>query len=570
MAYQIPNIAGLAAARNNRRAQAIQDFGNKLAAMQKEKNKREAQIVKDANARNVDFLNYFEQQPKSSNQAFNSAAEEYVRKASMKQEEMYRNAFGAEGSPQARAAYNAQVMKDKRNLKSIGAWMTLGNAASVAITENQSAADQDTSLGAFTRGNDINKLGFQSDLANSKFTNFLLEDDANGNINLKGFYKDQDYQGYLSGAENATFSERNLTGDVQAHEAGQAWFTQIKQEDLLQNKLGKIWNDTNPAIGLNNLFQPEVRSKKYLSNGKWVYTEEKVYNPVKIKNDLLTTYSKRLDTQINGEGFDKTWDQLYKGGYIRNAKGEFLEEGDIAWNTVKQIKNISDEMFMKQYGDLTGDNKITQEDRDLFVDNMKDAARQGLANYFSETMSPQNNQVLKTQTTQQKKSEANKKGGYSPEEIAEFRIHEQAYLANKEASIADAELTNAASLRSAMVKQLNDNSHLERLGGVIFADYETAMGIFENTGQLDYYRNAMDKGSIYALSPTATVTEGTKKLQYVIDADKEIKASSIENAVGNQEQIQLLLNNGIDVDELSVDYFTQLDKSKEKKSLPTN
>ena len=121
-----------------------------------------------------------------------------------------------------------------------------------------------------------------------------------------------------------------------------------------------------------------------------------------------------------------------------------------------------------------------------------------------------------------------------------------------------------------MVKQLNDNSHLERLGGIIFADYEVAMGIFENTGQLDYYRNALDKGSIYALTPTATVTEGTKKLQYQLDPDREIKSSSIENAVGNQEQIQLLLNNGIDVDELSVDYFTQLDKNKEKKSLPTN
>ena len=150
MAYQIPNIAGLASARNSRRAQAVKDLGTKLALRQKEKNKREAQIVKDANARNVDFLNYFDEQPKSSNQAFNSAAEEYVRKASMKQEVMYRNAFGAEGSPQARAAYNAQVMKDKRNLQSIGEWMTLGNAASVAITENQAAADQDTSLGAFT------------------------------------------------------------------------------------------------------------------------------------------------------------------------------------------------------------------------------------------------------------------------------------------------------------------------------------------------------------------------------------------------------------------------------------
>ena len=114
MAYQIPNIAGLAAARNNRRAQAIKDMGTMLATRQKEKNKIEAAIVKDANARNVDFLNYFEEQPKSSNQAFNSSAEAYVRKASANQEVMYRNAFGAQGSPEARAAYNAQVMKDKR------------------------------------------------------------------------------------------------------------------------------------------------------------------------------------------------------------------------------------------------------------------------------------------------------------------------------------------------------------------------------------------------------------------------------------------------------------------------
>jgi hypothetical protein len=121
-----------------------------------------------------------------------------------------------------------------------------------------------------------------------------------------------------------------------------------------------------------------------------------------------------------------------------------------------------------------------------------------------------------------------------------------------------------------MVKQLNDNSHLERLGGIIFADYKTAMGIFENTKQLDYYRNALDKGSIYALTPTATVTEGTKKLQYQLSPKREIKSNDIENAVGNQGKIQLLLNNGIDVDELSVDYFTQLDKNKEKKPLPTN
>jgi hypothetical protein len=553
MAYQIPNIAGLAAARNNRRAQAVKDMGTKLAAMQKEKNKREAQIVKDANARNVDFLNYFNEQPKSSNQAFNSAAEEYVRKASMQQEAMYRNAFGAEGSPQARAAYNAQVMKDKRNLQSIGEWMTLGNAASVAITENQAAADQDTSLGAFTRGNDINKLGFQSDLANSKFTNFLLEDDANGNINLKGFYKGEDYQSYLSGAEDANFSERNLTGDVQAHQAGQAWFTQIKQEDLLQNKLGKIWNDKNPAVGLSNLFQAQTKENKYLKDGKWIYTKEKVYNPVEIKNELLSKYANRLDTQINGEGFDKTWDQLYKGGFIRNSKGEYLEEGDIAWNTVKQIKNISDEMFMKQYGDLTGDDKITQEDRDLFVSNMKDAARQGLANYFAEAMGPQSNQVVSTQTTEQVKNEKSKTGGFTTKDIAKFKIHEDAYNQNKEDAKFDAkEYKDAAGLLPALVEQLNENAHLESLSDVSFVTSAGADKMLQAVGQED----KLSDNSIYRMKKTQTVIEGIKQLQYI--PYRVAKTSDIVNAVGNEKDIQRILNHGINIDDLAIEYFEGL------------
>jgi hypothetical protein len=528
-------------------------MGTKLAAMQKEKNKREAQIVKDANARNVDFLNYFNEQPKSSNQAFNSAAEEYVRKASMQQEVMYRNAFGAEGSPQARAAYNAQVMKDKRNLQSIGEWMTLGNAASVAITENQAAADQDTSLGAFTRGNDINKLGFQSDLANSKFTNFLLEDDANGNINLKGFYKGEDYQSYLSGAEDANFSERNLTGDVQAHQAGQAWFTQIKQEDLLQNKLGKIWNDKNPAVGLSNLFQARTKENKYLKDGKWIYTKEKVYNPVEIKNELLSKYANRLDTQINGEGFDKTWDQLYKGGFIRNSKGEYLEEGDIAWNTVKQIKNISDEMFMKQYGDLTGDDKITQEDRDLFVSNMKDAARQGLANYFAEAMGPQSNQVVSTQTTEQVKNEKSKTGGFTTKDIAKFKIHEDAYNQNKEDAKFDAkEYKDAAGLLPALVEQLNENAHLESLSDVSFVTSAGADKMLQAVGQED----KLSDNSIYRMKKTQTVIEGIKQLQYI--PYRVAKTSDIVNAVGNEKDIQRILNHGINIDDLAIEYFEGL------------
>lgn len=46
MAYQIPNIAGLAAARNNRRAQAVKDLGTKLALRQKEKIKEKLKLLK--------------------------------------------------------------------------------------------------------------------------------------------------------------------------------------------------------------------------------------------------------------------------------------------------------------------------------------------------------------------------------------------------------------------------------------------------------------------------------------------------------------------------------------------
>tara|TARA_B100001094_G_scaffold306754_1_gene337814 strand:- start:96 stop:761 length:666 start_codon:yes stop_codon:yes gene_type:complete len=214
---------------------------------------------------------------------------------------------------------------------------------------------------------------------------------------------------------------------------------------------------------------------------------------------------------------------------------------------------------MKQYGDLTGDEKITQEDRDLFVDNMKDAARQGLANYFAETMAPQSNQVISTQTTE--KYEQENKKTYTPDQINKMMMHEDAYLANKRDAKEDVKLDNAADLQKAMVKNLNENSHLESMGNVIYADYNTAMGILENTGQLDAYQNSMDKGNIFALKATSTVSKGIKQLQYDLLPDYGIKAVDIENAVGNEKVIQRLLNNGINIDRASVNYLESMSQN---------
>ena len=209
-------------------------------------------------------------------------------------------------------------------------------------------------------------------------------------------------------------------------------------------------------------------------------------------------------------------------------------------------------MFMKQYGDLTGDNKITQEDRDLFVENMKDAARQGLANYFAETMAPQSNQIVSTQTTEQVK-ETKTKEGYSPEDIAKFKVHEDAYNQNKEDAQLDAEkYKDAASLLPAVVNQLNENAHLESLSDVSYVSSTDADRMLQSVGQTDQ----LSPNSIYKMERTQTVIEGIKQLQY--KPVRIAKTSDIEGAVGNEKEIQRILNHGLNIDDITVQYFEGL------------
>lgn len=39
----------------------------------------------------------------------------------------------------------------------------------------------------------------------------------------------------------------------------------------------------------------------------------------------MNTYSNRLDSEIKGPGFEKTWDQLWRGGYLKTMMVKLIQ-----------------------------------------------------------------------------------------------------------------------------------------------------------------------------------------------------------------------------------------------------
>jgi predicted NUDIX family phosphoesterase len=168
-------------------------------------------------------------------------------------------------------------------------------------------------------------------------------------------------------------------------------------------------------------------------------------------------------------------------------------------------------------------------------------------------MGPQSNQVVSTQTTEQVKNEKSKTGGFTTKDIAKFKIHEDAYNQNKEDAKFDAkEYKDAAGLLPALVEQLNENAHLESLSDVSFVTSAGADKMLQAVGQED----KLSDNSIYRMKKTQTVIEGIKQLQYI--PYRVAKTSDIVNAVGNEKDIQRILNHGINIDDLAIEYFEGL------------
>jgi hypothetical protein len=293
-------------------------------------------------------------------------------------------AYGPNGTPELRDKLRLQQLMDEQALKDMGVMMVQGNEMGKKIEANRIGVNKEVELGRFVRGSSTNYLTTIQGLSNNQFNddgvNFVT--DENGQISLVGTLK------------NGDAINRNITADAAAASNGIEEVRSIGEDDLIEKTLGDKWND--PKTGLSKYFDGQTKDfKTYSDDGLTeITTTRSVHDAESIRKSLLTDYKTKLDADIRSSGFDKTWDQLYRGGFIKDEDGNQMIEGDLAWKTIKDIN----QGVYNQAADTNDDKKISSEELKEFKERTENAARRGLANYYSEVLGPQNDENLDIKT----------------------------------------------------------------------------------------------------------------------------------------------------------------------------
>ncbi len=382
----ITKAAEIAARQTQNTANNINTLMQAFATEQARRNKIADDIVQKGQRYTDDFYTLYGEQTKSGNEAWNSGASQLVGELAAGQEELYTKAHGKNGTPELKHEWRLRQARDKQIIAQIGEWATMSNNNSTAMQENQSAHEQDIDLGRMTRSNDTDKYSFSQNMQNDQYSDFNFSINEKGNVVLNA--QNIDIDGNI--VSNDT---RNLSADVADNKAGNEWYSQIKKDDLLENKLAKNWTD--PKTGYNTYFKKRTESNKVYDadTGIWKTITKEVYDRDEVKRDLLNKYSNRLDSEIKGPGFEKTWDQLWRNGYLANNDGETSVAGEMSWQQFKKIKSMTSDDFKNTYGDLTGDGIVNDDDKRELEKQVMSTAREGLANYYSGNMVPAEDQI---------------------------------------------------------------------------------------------------------------------------------------------------------------------------------
>jgi len=545
--------AGASVARNNAFIQqSVQNISNRIAKAQQLKNAKADAVVKRGQAYTDDFYAKYSEQTRSGTEAWNAGAGALVGKLASEQEEMYAQAHGADGTPELRNAWRLRQVRDRGILSSIGSWATISNNNATAMQENQSAYDQNTDLGRMTRGNNTDKYSFAQNMQNDQYSNYNFDIDNSGNVLLNA--QNIDANGMIVDS-----STRNLSADVADNKSGNEWYSQIKKDDLLKNKLNKNWSEkTN---GYNTLFKKRVEiNKVYSTEDGWKTTTTEKYDPEEVKSSLLTKYKGRLDTEVVGPGFEKTWDQLWRNGYLKNDDGEELMGSEISWTDFKKIKSMDSQTFINTYGDPDNDPSTDAEaDKQYLQDKMMGTAREGLANYYSGNMVPAEDQITKITNEAEKPGGIGGKG-YSETDKLGFKKEERYYnnFVTDSPKIIDANPIDDNSTydqkvkrSNAVVKEMNNNIPT-KAGDVEFMTGLQAEAAIVGNNQ-DANAVKLKPNAIYKIVKTKTANRKKDEPLFTYQTARVVREE--QALTGNKEDLTFYMASGVDITDESQNYL---------------
>jgi len=527
------NLIAASQARTSKLVSGITGTMNRLAQEQKAENEAQNRLTREANQYTANFVDAYSKSEKSSNVQFNEGARKWVTQAVSKQNKMYMEAYGENGTPELRDALRLQQLMDNQALKDMGVMMVQGNAMGKKIEANRIGVNKEVELGRFVRGSSTNYLTTIQGLSNNQFNddgvNFVT--DENGQISLVGTLK------------NGDAINRNITADAAAASNGIEEVQSIGENDLIEKTLGDKWNDSK--TGLGNYFKGQTKTfTTYSEDGLTkTTTTRSVYDAESIRKSLLTDYKSKLNADIRNSGFDKTWDQLYRGGFIKDEDGNQMIEGDLAWKTIKDIN----QGVYNQAADTDDDKKISPEELKEFKERTENAARRGLANYYAEVLAPQNDENLDTQSTkmndlsqytnqQKQKFEENKGSFYELREAVE----DENYSNNPEGIVKVLNKTRTAAQRSKVNPTQNQK-------------YMTAKA-FNNANPPGMFEDGLPEGSIIK----------------IIGGSQPVVVMTADEVKSDKKELNNLIFDVSGYDGAAKGYFNIVDKNlKKKNSYPT-
>ena len=551
----ITKAAEMAARQNQSTASQINTVLQKLAREQERKNKKADEIVRKGQAYTDDFYKLYGEQTKSGTEAWNSGASQLVGKLAAEQEELYTKAFGASGTPEDKHAWRLRQIRDKQILSQVGSWAAISNENATAMQENQSAHDQDIDLGRMTRGNDTDKYSFSQNMQNDQYSQYNFDIDEKGNVILNAQNIDAD-------GNIVANDVRNLSADVADNKAGNEWYSQIKKEDLLENKLNPNWTDKN--TGYNTYFKKKTESNRTYdaTTGKWTTVTKEVYDRDEVKDALMNTYANRLDSEIKGPGFEKTWDQLWRGGYLKNDNGKANPASEMSWSEYRKIKSMTFDQFKESYGDLTGDGIVNDDDKQFLEKQVMSTAREGLANYYSGTMVPAEDQITNTSTSDAGTAKPGTASPISDDDRRKYEAEKRYYNAvrsNSPKIVKDYPITidektgkvdpkqYGARVR-AITKEMNNNIPQKDLGkGYNYVTGQKAAEIFNQNSQ-DAPVPPLESMNIYRLVPYRGKTKDDPAVvykpvlimtqEYVMTSDPNVLTERVASGIGIDDEAQ--------------------------------
>ncbi len=559
----ITKAAEMAARQNQRTAQGVNLVLQKLAKEQERRNKKADEIVRKGQQYTDEFYRLYGEQTKSGTEAWNSGASLLVGKLASEQEELYTKAFSSNGTPEDKHNWRLRQIRDKQILSQVGSWATISNNNATAMQENQSAHEQDIDLGRMTRGNDTDKYAFSQNMQNDQYSQYNFDIDEKGNVILNA--QNIDSEGAIVSSDT-----RNLSADVADNKAGNEWYSQIKKEDLLENKLNPNWTDKN--TGYNTYFKKKTESDRTYNptTGKWKTVTKEVYDRDEVKDALMNTYSNRLDAEIKGPGFEKTWDQLWRGGYLKDDDGAASPAAEMSWSEYKKIKSMSFDQFEQSYGDVTGDGIVNDDDKQFLQKQVMSTAREGLANYYSGNMVPAEDQI--TNVSMADASAGGDSSGITEKQKREYKSEQRYYNTVRDNSptiIKDYPITfdeetgkvdntKYYNRVDAITKEMNSNIPQKDLGkGFIYKVGDDVVKLFDSNGQSPP-KPPLNAEDIYRLVPYRGKTKEDPEIvykavkimtkEYVMTDNPAVLTERVASAIGIDDESQNYLKSIENVD----------------------